>query len=124
MLPDDLKSTRPAGFSEKIRDQLDSLPDPCTAIRLTIGVRIRFVRPVDDERFPDNKRPGHKSPVPAVEAVIAIVPHGEILAFGDDDFTFLTIRLVPAFRALVGLVPRNAASKRGKFLTVCIGLHA
>ena len=45
---------------------------------IVTGVRIRFHRPVNHNRAPQNSLPVNKSPVAAVRAAIAVVAHRKI----------------------------------------------
>ena len=51
------------------------------------------IRPVNEERFTDDVVPGNKSPIPAVETVIAIVPHRKIPPGRYNQFVALDVPL-------------------------------
>src|ERR1043166_10179328 len=47
--------------------------------------RTLVVRPVDEHRAPDDRLARDVAPEAAVEAVVAVVAHGEVVAFGDEE---------------------------------------
>src|SRR5215475_4762914 len=49
--------------------------EPFTKCSFSRHIRVAFVGPVHEERFSDNFIPGHKSPVSAVVAIVAVVSH-------------------------------------------------
>src|SRR5437899_12927374 len=78
-LPNDPKAPRPTGFREEICDEVGDLLDPIHNIGSTVFIGIRFIGPVNDEPFTDDELARDETPIPAVRAVVAIIPHAEVM---------------------------------------------
>src|SRR5665647_1952881 len=81
VLVDDFEHAAPTGLGEKA----DEFPEPVADSCLLPGVPFGLVGEVDDPGPALDVVERQESPVAAIGAVVAIVPHGEALAGGDDD---------------------------------------
>ena len=94
MLPSaqDVKGSTPAGVAEKVRHDVD---EECGALSNADFVYLifgRFERPVDEKRTPQNILFRDESPVAAVEAVGAVIAHGEVMAGRNDYVSVFDVR--------------------------------
>src|SRR5436309_1385381 len=94
-LPNDPKAPRPPRFREEIGDEVGDLLEAIHNVGSTVFIRIRFIGPVNDEPFTDDELAGNEAPIPAVGAVVAIVPHGEVMVRGYDDLAVFRVLFIP-----------------------------
>src|SRR6266568_203425 len=94
-LPDYLERTRPASLREEIRRQVCNLLDAILDVRSTVFIGIGLIGPIDDQTLSDDQFARDESPITAVGAVIAIVPHRKIVARWHNDFAILGVIFVP-----------------------------
>src|SRR5947208_16155138 len=94
-LPNDLKAPRPPSFREEICYEVGDLLDPIHNIGSTVFIGIRFIGPVNDEPFTDDELARDEAPIPAVGAVVAIIPHGEVMVRRYDDLAVFRVVFIP-----------------------------
>src|SRR5271155_377127 len=68
----------PARFIEKVHDHVNQEPDSLAEFSFQILVRRGFKRPINEHGPPNHIFLRNKSPIPAVETYVAVVPHAEI----------------------------------------------
>src|SRR5207244_11180607 len=94
-LSDNFERSRPACLREEIRDKISDLLDAVHYVGSTVFIRIRFIRPVDDQPFPDDELARNEAPVAAVGAVVAVIAHGEIKVRRNDDLAVFRKVFIP-----------------------------
>src|SRR5579872_2489803 len=82
----------PAGFIEEVQYLMPKQEAHLLFHRKTFHSLGCLKRPVNKERSADYVFFGHKAPVAAVVAYVAMVAHGEIAIFGDDQLVILYVR--------------------------------
>src|SRR6516162_9108234 len=94
-LANNFESARPTRLLKEVRKQICELLNSILYASSTVFVGIRFVGPVDNQRFSHDQIAWNKSPVTAVRTVVAVVAHGEVVPVGNNNFTVFLEVLIP-----------------------------
>ena len=87
--------------------------DPIHNIGSTVFIGIRFIGPVNDEPFTDDELARNEAPIPAVGAVVAIIPHGEVMVRRYDDLAVFRVVFIP-IRILIATAEDSARVRLGR----------
>ena len=86
-----VQSAAPASLVEEVNDDMEDKADAIADRGLIDLILRRYEGPVDEERTAHDVLAGDKAPVAAVEADRAVISHGEVVAWGDNEVVTLNM---------------------------------